>query len=49
MEVEKDDPECSIVKTTSINYTTLIIDFVIRAALHFIFRASCAHNLYINH
>jgi hypothetical protein len=48
MEVGKDYPECSIVKTTSINYTPLI-DFVIRAALHFVFPASCALNLYINH
>lgn len=49
MEVKKHDPECSIVRTTCIDYTPLIIDFVIRASLHFVFPASCANNLYVNH
>ncbi len=38
MEVAKDDPECSIVRTTCIHYSPLIINFVIRAALDFVFQ-----------
>jgi hypothetical protein len=38
MAVTKDDLECSIVRTTCIRYSPLIINFVIRAALDFVFQ-----------